>query len=376
MSRLTVYGGGGGTAPRPMVVAGLGDSITGKYFADLCWRSAGRILFRASHVLSYSGQYTDTINTHVPDLVALTPKPDLAIVQAGTNDISFPRTVDQWKPSMQQLIASMQASGIPFVVLAVPPKTGAATAVANYNAWLGPYCRSQRVIFVDVYNVLVDATTGEWRAGYSDDGVHPNGVGTSSYATAIIAALGASLPAVPSRLVGWNSDANNLYANGCFLTDSNADGAADSWQWSSTGDDTPSLVAGSGADVGSWQRITRGTTGSRYFIQNPNFTGKIAAGDVLLMGCRVKVTTPGQAAMSGVLSLQFVLNGGAGQIHSQNVIADKVPDGSDLLIQQVSTAGAGVSGCYLTWSAGSTQTGTTIDVGQATLYNLTALGAS
>ena len=114
----------------------------------------------------------------------------------------------------------------------------------------------------------LDTATSGWKAGYSDDGLHPNLTAQLACARAVQEAIEAIFPDRTPPLAGALDDALNLLQNAPF-GDGDADGLADS-PWFAGGGGAASVVAGPGG-AGNVQVLA--TTGSAAFLQQNVLTG-------------------------------------------------------------------------------------------------------
>src|SRR5215831_8077184 len=182
----------------PKRIVFLGDSIT-----DF-WNLAQT--FPGKHYVNrgISGQTTSQILVRLyPDVIDL--KPVGVIILAGTNDIAQktgPETLTMIQENLMAITELSQRHGIKVILCSATPVSdytlmpvvgrggssvapGARSAhriqtvqrppadIVRLNAWVKSYAASVNAIYVDYYSAVVDSA-GMFKAGLSDDGLHPN----------------------------------------------------------------------------------------------------------------------------------------------------------------------------------------------------------
>jgi lysophospholipase L1-like esterase len=289
-------------APRGNRVAFLGDSISAGV-TDLagvktwthawpnvaCAMSHGRMMLVLNAAISgYTTQ--GMLDLQLP--LALAADPAVVVFLGGANDmatglggIAAGITVAQTRANIVAIGNAVTDTGAAFVVCGMTPRgasTGtltvpdAHTKVQSQNAWLRRTAlNTPGWIFVDLYALLVDPTTGEW--AYSSDGIHPGHDTIPYIAEVVTAALDSWLPEWKPPLTEAVDDTANLIPNGLFTIDTNADGVPDGW----------TVAAG----------------GTRFVVSNPDIPG--APGKAL----RMSPTTTG--ATGQVASDPFAFPGGS-----------------------------------------------------------------
>jgi lysophospholipase L1-like esterase len=130
-----------------------------------------------------------------PDVIAL--QPAAMVLLAGTNDIAAnngPQTLDMIKQNLMAMVELAQVHHIKVILCALTPISGKQSEhrppadILKLNAWLKEYAARTRSAFVDYHAAVVDAQ-GEFRSGYSDDGLHPNARGYQLMKAAVSKAL-------------------------------------------------------------------------------------------------------------------------------------------------------------------------------------------
>jgi lysophospholipase L1-like esterase len=168
----------------------MGDSITDG------WPLAEAFPGRPYVNRGISGQTTAQMLVRIyPDVVAL--RPAAMILLAGTNDIAAnngPQTLDMIEQNVMAMVELAQVHHIKVILCALTPISGKQSEhrppadILKLNAWLKAYAAKTRSAFVDYHSAVVDAQ-GEFRSGYSDDGLHPNARGYQLMKAAVSKAL-------------------------------------------------------------------------------------------------------------------------------------------------------------------------------------------
>ena len=174
----------------PKRVVFMGDSITDG------WPLAEAFPGKPYVNRGISGQTTAQMLVRMyPDVVSL--QPAAMVLLAGTNDIAAnngPQTLDMIRQNVMAMVELAQVHDIKVILCAVTPISGRQSEhrppadILRLNAWLKDYAAKTRSAYVDYHAAVVDAQ-GEFRSGYSDDGLHPNARGYLLMKTAVSRAL-------------------------------------------------------------------------------------------------------------------------------------------------------------------------------------------
>jgi lysophospholipase L1-like esterase len=202
----------------PKRVVFMGDSITDG------WRLAEAFPGKPYVNRGISGQTTAQMLVRMyPDVIAL--KPAAVVFLAGTNDIARnngPQTIEMIEQNFMAMTELARLHDIKVILCALTPISdnpapppaaagragapaatgrGAATPprrkqseqrppsdILKLNAWLKDYAAKINAPYVDYYAATVDAS-GEFRSGYTNDGLHPNARGYELMAPAVEAAI-------------------------------------------------------------------------------------------------------------------------------------------------------------------------------------------
>ncbi len=196
----------------------MGDSITDG------WRLAEAFPGKPYVNRGISGQTTAQMLVRMyPDVIAL--KPAAVVFLAGTNDIARnngPQTIEMIEQNFMAMTELAQLHNIKVILCALtpisdnpaPPAPAAGAAagqgaagrgagapprrkqseqrppadILKLNAWLKDYAAKINASYVDYYAATVDAN-GEFRSGYTNDGLHPNARGYELMAPVVDAAI-------------------------------------------------------------------------------------------------------------------------------------------------------------------------------------------
>ncbi|GAB6899390.1 hypothetical protein JCM9957A_24800 [Kineosporia succinea] len=153
------------------LTVGLGDSITyrqGSWFRRVC--GSGVI-----HTCRDSGIRGDTTEGMVKRLQTdvLDLHPEVVTVMAGTNDMLHDMTTAQSMRNIHRIVTRIQDSGSIVVLCTIAPRNATPKQAAALNKAIRAYARNHDVPLLDTYPLLA-AWNGRFKAGLSNDGVHPN----------------------------------------------------------------------------------------------------------------------------------------------------------------------------------------------------------
>jgi lysophospholipase L1-like esterase len=306
------------------------------------------------------------LSTHLPTVLAASPRPAACFVQGGTNDagsfasVPLATTIANLTSIYQQLMGA----GILPILLTNPPRTdspsGARAALGKINDWIVRYASANGLPLVDLWTGLVDPTTGGYLAAYdSGDGIHPNAAGAKQMGVLINSAVATWFPNWAPRLAGYNADPNG-HQNPLFLTDGNADGVPDTWTMALNG--TPTVGIGAdGSVLGNAWSIQRGTVD---LVGTSNGIA-CAAGDRIALACKAFATVPG----GGDVDIWLKHNGGTGISRPLTTFTQGF--GWQTVYAEGVAPASGFAQCVVQVQGASA---TILKLAQFTLLNLTALG--
>lgn len=165
---------------RPDVVF-IGDSITEG------WGRTDPGFFTAGNAnRGISGQTSPQMLLRFwQDVIAL--KPRAVHIMAGTNDIAGntgPTSAEAYRNNIRAMVALARANGIMVIIGSIlpadrfgwKPAMRPASRVAELDAWLRDFARTEGLVYADYYAAMV-APGGGLRADLGDDGVHPDARG-------------------------------------------------------------------------------------------------------------------------------------------------------------------------------------------------------
>lgn len=268
-----------------------------------------------------------------------------------------------------QKVKSIDALPVVRTTVPRPSATVALADLVEFNYRLTRYAGEQGIPLLDFYSLLVSETDGSLYAtsSYHSDGTHPTAIGAmvmAEYAADVL------LPYLPPGAVGLaesNNDPTNLFTNGLFITDTNADGVADNWTRSGgTSEITSSLVtvAGVPGKMAQMERTVTGTVRGT-LTQSVTATGKFSAGDLMFVGHRVQA----EGAAAAYNGLYGIYTGASGSFKSWDLGRGPIVDGVHSFEFTVPVGTTSID-FYVASDPGIGK----LRIGQMTLRNLTTLG--
>ena len=146
------------------------------------------ILLRNSGIAGQtSAQILARVGTDV-----LAYQPDVCIVCVGTNDTLPGINNDAYASMMnniKQIVLMLMASNILPVLVVPPPKTANPTEPKRARYFYYKLAEKYGLPLIDLYKLYVDPSNGQYLAGYSGDGVHPNTTATIASSSVISAIM-------------------------------------------------------------------------------------------------------------------------------------------------------------------------------------------
>lgn len=245
-----------------------------------------------------------------------------AFVQGGVNDVSAGATADQIVANLKEICRRFVAAGANVVLCGIAPYTGYAggytTILAVNKALREYYSTAPNVVFVDVYQALVNPTdtTGALATGMSDDALHPSAKGARAYGQAIANAIAGRyspfnyLPSSAADSYAIDAASKQLLTNplmsgtGGSVSGTGASGTlANGWNGGTdTGTVTSVFAAGQARSdgVGVDQQITISSAGSGAIVnmRQTGLASRVAIGDT--------VYAVGSISLSGCSDLLYV----------------------------------------------------------------------
>ncbi|OIX96203.1 hypothetical protein BFS14_01700 [Serratia fonticola] len=242
-------GGASGTSYAPTVRASLAHA-----WASL--KSKGRLMIAG---ISATPGYTvsQIASIHLPNAIAA--KNTFCIVLGGRNDIIQGVSIDNTTiPTFASIFSALMNAGIIPIVCTSPAQNNSGNdtwraAEHKLNNWLRAYARKNKLPLVDFHKYTVDPLTGNWLAGMSPDGVHPDPPGAKVMGNAMYDGLiDWIIPTFPQQAdeqLAVEGLTNNKMPNPLFLTNT-VSGTPDGWTLTSGA--TSSLTTDSAVRGNAW----------------------------------------------------------------------------------------------------------------------------
>jgi lysophospholipase L1-like esterase len=366
--------------------------------------SGARVPFRG---IFATGGYTvqQIRDTHLPQVLALSPRPAAAVVMALTNNLTSPNFVADTAAYLE-IIDGLVEVGIEPIIQTIPPRgdsSSANTEADKLNRWLRSVAAARGHRLSDLHKAVTDPATtlATFRTGYGQtDGIHLSFLGTKKAGVnALAPVLTAMFPSSAPPVAMSKSQAGNLLgALGMLYTDARnsgnetaGDGIADGFRNFGASVAVNTYTIGTDADGYGYQRIViPATTGGNVNLQTNNIatlTGAVAVGDVVEFSCRVKAE-----GFEANLAAPITTNGGVGPAWSILVEYQDTGSGWNNLLRLPYVAHCDVDGYIwgqrpipasangnlrlsLTATGATSQPNPmTLEFGQLNYANLTALG--
>ncbi len=299
-------------ARRPNVAVVIGDSISytepmggngyrprlvDNWFNHLCIETEQRIKNGGIYATPGATLAGTIANTHLPQVLALNPRPGFCFIFGGTNDVtswSGSGSFAQSKTTLKEMIAALTAVNIKPILVTLPPRSALYNpGTIQWNTWLRRYAALSGLPLLDTNRALT-SSAGVFRSFHSlGDSVHPSTIGHKAIsAQAIDDRLWEHFQPQVMRGSPGSGDLSNLFgsgtaAYGMFLVDTNSDGVADGLTSSGTATFDLDPVDAWDETKGQWQQIIRttGQAGNATLTSAP-LTGW-TVGDTLAFSCRV-----------------------------------------------------------------------------------------
>jgi lysophospholipase L1-like esterase len=318
---------------------------------------------------------TQVLARFASDLASMDPPPHAIYIYAGTNDSNTDRTA-LTRQNIIAMVTMARSLGIAPILGTLVPSNARDSAtkasVDAFNAWLLLYGAANNILVLDVYREGVDPTTGDWKSGWSTDGLHPNPtVSGPAIGMAVADQLAAYFPSVGLPLQATNNQGANLLLNGCMA---GAGPVADSWSGTGNNLGTKTYSVSTDTDaLGQWQNLeASGAAAWNWSISQTVAAGAatFAVGDRLLFAGRARATLG-----AGVALTVNVYGGATFRAYLSNNI--QAPELAPFTFAYEFVVAEGVTslapGVTIVATSGAGGSGS-VGLAQATLLNLTALG--
>lgn len=165
--------------------AGFQNQITGSWLRAL---SGQRIDILPQFQLAVSGSTTTQILAQANAMTALTAKPDICLINGGTNDFATTPTLAAANLAFSNITSAatiLRNAGIVPVIEVDTPRTAASWSAnagvvsAEYNRMLRMWCSRNNVLLSDCEAQYIVPATGEPASGFNvADGVHSSSTGS------------------------------------------------------------------------------------------------------------------------------------------------------------------------------------------------------
>jgi lysophospholipase L1-like esterase len=281
----------------------LGDSQTGPIhgFVNLASATSQGKLWNVKNAGIGGHTSTDMLARLDRDVIA--HRPAMCNILAGTNNLG---DVELLKKDITEMVDRLQAAQITPILCSLLTDNYSYHAVyrankAAYHQWLRSFAEERDLLFVDLYSVLLDSATGNFKHGKDHDGLHASLEGQRELAQVWNNAV---LPHLkPAQFPLASTSNNSGVYNGQFLLDSDADGVGDGFflNGGPIATITNSIVTdGEGT---KWARAVASNAYPRYNVQQNmfNISDKAQPGDRLAFCGRFRTS----GAESGNLMVRF-----------------------------------------------------------------------
>lgn len=256
------------------LAAVLGDSLANNGDGVAYWIAAltnQRFCFATaggSYIKSNPGFASAQIVPLVGQILALNPRPRYCFVTAGSNDAATGVSSATLLANITSICNTLRAAGILPVIMGVPPRTGVAGLIAEYNLRLHRYASSTGTPFLDQFSVLVDPATGGYLAAFDNgDGIHPSPAGCKAVAAKAATDLAPLVvPAVNYAALAMST--GNVMPQSANLLDTDANGVGDAYGVTPSSGFAYSRVVDSQGWY--WQRVTLSSAAGAKTVNGSN----------------------------------------------------------------------------------------------------------
>lgn len=304
----TPAGGGSGPSYRPGTIMALGDSLAATVAAydparDACNHQhlpvdylffgnmlAGTPLELLGSAATAGFTLQQIINTHLPTILSV--KPQFVVVYSGIGNNVLaggeftPSLLRQFETDVLTPIENY--GGTPILASMVPAVNASNpgishTEVERYNTWASRWARARGYPYMDFYSKLVDPATGTFKAGYTSDNLHFNGVGSA----AIIPLVKDMIAGLPTQhtarfsLAAYNSTITGRSPNPLLAYSGDT---PTGWTKYDPGDATSVVAPAPGGRPGNRMLLTQGPS-NFIFQYAPELA--VAGGNLWEWGCQL-----------------------------------------------------------------------------------------
>lgn len=306
--------------------------------------------------------------------------PDVVLLLGGTNDLSAGMSnaaIAATMSNLESMVRQMLQAGCLPVIMTIPVQSTFSAESRKIQPFYYALAQAYGLPLIDLYRLTVDPSTGQYLAGYSGDGTHPNPTGITAI-SAVVSSLLTSLSgafcgpylAAYSETSGGNFA--NLIRNGNFARAASAP-TPDGWTVNATGATQTLVAATPGAAApynGNTFTYQKTGTGAVYALYHGNITTGFSVGDVLQYSGHLNVSgvTP-STAVGFTLGLDM-----SGSVSPQMRPFVNFPFNGDFAFCESVTVPAGVTGINPTLYLNGNDLAT-YKVNNLTLLNVTQMNA-
>lgn len=252
----------------------------------------------------------DVVDTHLPAMLARTPKVGLCAVLIGHNDgadadLGDPDFFANAVSQMAYIYDTLIHNDILPIACSTCSNDSAVYRpnLMALNVEIESLANARSIPFADYFTVTDNGVDG-YKAGYSDDGIHPNSVGARAMGQELRDVVDSYLVGIPDLVtVSTETDPRLIWTNGCMVDDTDSDGdpdggevqTTDAWRrFSGDADCTFALVEEAGVVDGKWWRIekTANTESTILYTQSGDVAPDVPSGHTIGYGFLLKVLSP------------------------------------------------------------------------------------
>ena len=384
----------------------LGDSITqnlntltdpnqpllGESFATLVSMMSGQRILYARNAGVTNNTVQDAAARLYKDVIAY--RPDRCVVLLGTNNTNqaLPTISDTMIAYERDIIEPLLSAGIEPIVCTVPPRNGVRTTEpatyrrqARWNAFIRSVAAKHRLLMVDIHALMVDPATGDYKAGFTGDGVHPNKAGYKEMSNGFVNFSIYKYMNVPSApLERDRYSIVSLAPNPLFLEGLGGSGNVLPTGW--TGSTTGITVSfddaydGDPNSAGKWFNIEKtdaATTKNVNWVKSlaslATAGNPVAVGDRIAWGFKYKLTAGTDATTYLTVALRYTDSGGANVKIVTPMNQFQMETDGAVYYESVVPAGCANLRFDVSFSTASLQT---FSISQMTARNLTGMGVA
>jgi lysophospholipase L1-like esterase len=316
---------------------------------------------------------------HLPQVLALNPKPGYCILCACINDArSTLSDLALSISNVKSMVASLHANGIrPVMATFTPLDPGYMSGYGptRMNQWIARYAQDQGYPLIDFFGLLANPNSPGYylNAGDTIDGLHPTAAAAKKMGQLCVDVIQELLPgAVAIAPTAWTNTTNvttdNLIGtNAHFMSDT----AGTPTGWTLTGTGATSACATDSTVKGKYVTLTRGSTDAALQLTTP-FT--LTPGQRIMFAFKMKAVV--EASGGSVDCFLATFDGSWTAVGFQDINKD-VPGGSVFALEfdvPTHAVSGATTDLYVMWIRAKVASGAQVSVGQVNINDETALG--